>query len=165
MTELYLNKLRLSKMIFFLFPKNSSANRHLSGTILLDTAQTLNKVANSTLKTLQSKHDKENIKWLQTDRGGGANVLLTVFTEAVSMLNLAYITVCIWLLLEMNMYRVNDMAMICSVFLTKDNIQAKTSLSLVNSRWYTWKIVQSIRNCTPLICYCIFLNDPLCLEK
>lgn len=52
-----------------------------------------------------------------------------------------------------------------SVFLTKDNIQAKGSLSLVNSRWYAWKIIEILRNCTPLICYFIFFKDPLCLEK
>ena len=49
-------------------------------------------MANSTLKTLQSKHDKENIKWLQADRRVEANVFLTVFSDAVSMLNLVYIT-------------------------------------------------------------------------
>lgn len=64
----------------------------MSGTILLDTVQTLNKMANCTLKTLQSKHEKEDNKWLQADRRVEANVSLNVLSEAVSMLNGEYIT-------------------------------------------------------------------------
>lgn len=49
-------------------------------------------MANCTLKTLQSKHEKEDNKWLQADRRVEANVSLNVLSEAVSMLNGEYIT-------------------------------------------------------------------------
>lgn len=48
-------------------------------------------MANCTLKTLQSKHEKEDNKWLQADRSAEANVSLNILSEAVSMLNGAYV--------------------------------------------------------------------------
>lgn len=57
-------------------------------------------MANCTLKTLQSKHEKEDNKWLQADRRAEANVSLNVLSEAVSMLNGAYITHGDWFFLN-----------------------------------------------------------------
>lgn len=81
-----------SLLLFFSFLQTILVLRGTCQGPFFWTLYKLNKMANCTLKTLQSKHEKEDNKGLQADRRAKANVSLNVLSEAVSMLNGAYIT-------------------------------------------------------------------------